>query len=467
MSANENVADVLVIGGGPGGYVAAIRAAQLGGKVVLVERDKLGGTCLNRGCIPTKALLKSTEYLLVPREAAEMGVNLKLESFDLQKMKGRKDRVVAQLAGGVQYLLRKNKIELIEGTARISGPGAVEATDRKGRTARRSARKIIIATGSKPAALPVPGGDHPLVITSEDALQLDSVPGKVVIVGGGAVGIEFAFIYRNLGSEVTLVEMMPQLLPQMDAEVVEILEKTMRGQGIAVYTGAQVERIEDAPGGLAVLVSAPGGSLRLEAGQVLAAAGRAPDTEGLGLEAAGVKTERGRIVVNEYMETSVPGIYAIGDVTGGILLAHVASAEGMAAAENAMGGTSAVDYKVVPGCIYSTPEVAGVGLTEKQAREQGYKVLVGKFPFAASGKAVAVGAPVGLAKIVADERFGEILGVHLVGERATDLIAEAALAIKLEATADEIIDTIHAHPTMAETLMEAAHALHGRSIHTP
>lgn len=460
-------ADVMVIGGGPAGYVAAIRAAQLGGRVILVEKDQLGGACLNRGCIPTKSLLKSTEYALAPQEAAEMGVDLEFVGINLNKMRERKERVVDQLVRGVHYLVKKNRIELVPGTARFVNAAAVEVTDREGRKARHGAGKIIIASGSKPAPLPVPGSSHPLVLTAEAALNLESIPPKVVIVGGGAIGVEFACIYRNLGADVTLVEMMTQILPQMDADVVGVLANAMRGRGIKIHTGVRVERIEETAGGLAVLVSTPQGALKLEAGQVLAASGRAPDAEGLDLPAAGVKTERGRIVVNARMETGVPGIYAAGDVTGGILLAHVASAEGMVAAENAMGQETAIDYKVVPGCIYSSPEVAGVGLTEKEARDQGYQVQIGKFPFSASGKAIAVGATAGLAKIVADARFGEILGVHLAGERATDLIAEAALAMRLEATVDEIMDTIHAHPTMAETLMEAAHAVHGRSIHLP
>jgi len=466
MSTNENAARVLVIGGGPGGYVAAIRAAQLGGKVTLVERDKLGGTCLNRGCIPTKALLKSTSFFATAKEAADMGVNLKVEGYDLAKIRERKNRVVTQLVNGVQFLVKKNQIQLIEGNAKFVGPGAVEITTKDGHALSYKDCKIIVATGSKPAKLTLPGCDNQKVITSDDALKLESIPEKIAVIGGGAVGIEFALIYRNMGAEVTLLEMLPQLMPQMDAETVSVLEKSMKNRGITIYTGTRVDRIEDVPNGVALSIDSPSGSKKLEVGQVLVAVGRVANTEGLELDISGIKTERGKIVVNEFLETSMPGVYAIGDVIGGIQLAHVASAEGITAAENALGGRSPINYKVVPGCVYSIPEMAGVGLTEKQARDQGYKVKVGKFNFTGSGKAIAVGATVGLAKVIADEKYGEILGVHIIGERATDLIAEAALAMKLEATVDEVTSTIHAHPTMSETLLEAALAVHGRSIHS-
>lgn len=463
---DHSPADVLVLGGGPGGYVAAIRAAQLGGKVVLVEQDKLGGTCLNRGCIPTKTLLHSSEYIPMAEEAGKVGIGLQYTGFDLSKLMSYKNRVVDQLVRGVNYLVAKNSIELISGKGRFVDAKTIEIQTKEG-LVRKKANTIIIATGSRAASLPVPGSDHPAVISSDQALSMEKVPRKIVIVGGGAVGIEFAFIYRNLGAEVVVVEMMQQLLPQMDSEIVAVLESAMQKKGIVIYKASKVARIESLQADVAVHITTASETVRVNADQVLAAAGRRPETEGLNLAAVGIHTERGRIAVNDRMETNVTGIFAIGDVTGGMLLAHSASAEGVVAAENALGGKSKMDYKVVPGCIFSAPEVAGVGLTEKAAREKGYQVKVGRFPFSALGKAVALGQTQGLAKIVTEEQTGEILGVHIIGERATDLIAEAALAMRLESTIEEVAATIHAHPTFAEVLFESAHAVHDRAIHLP
>lgn len=463
---NEEMADVIVIGGGPGGYPAAIRAAQLGGKVVLIERDSLGGTCLNRGCIPTKALIKSTEFALAAEEAHEMGIELSYNGYNLDRLRERKNKVVAQLVMGIDFLVKKRKIELLKGHARFVNQNTVEVNLGGSQTVIRKAKKIIIATGSKSSPLKMENADLPAFITSDDALELKSIPKKIVILGAGAIGIEFAFIYRNLGCDVAIA-VRSKILRKLDQDVVAVLDRVMKKRGIKVYNGAQLQKINKAAEGVSLDFATADGTLTLEADQVLVALGRDPETEGLNLEAAGVKTEKGCIVVNKSMETNVPGIYAIGDVTGGLLLAHVATEEGIVAAENAMGHSALMDYRVVPSCIYGIPELATVGMTEEEAKEAGYQVKTGKFPFNFSGKALAVGAPDGLAKIVADEESGEILGVHIVGERATDLIAEAAIAMKMEATVEEIIATIHAHPTMAETLMEAASAVQNRAIHLP
>lgn len=463
---NNEAADVVVIGGGPGGYVAAVRAAQLGGRVLLVERESLGGTCLNRGCIPTKTLLHYSEYIEAPKKAAKAGIELEYKGYDLARLIGHKDKVVSQLVSGINYLIKKNRIELILGSAQLEDANTVTIKS-QGQEIKRKTRNIIIATGSTAAFLPVEGSGLPAVITSDGALSMTQVPKKLVIIGGGAVGIEFAFIYRNLGAQVAVVEMMPQLLPQMDQEIIAILGKVMKKRGIELFTGQKLARIREEGNGVCLLLSGPQGEISLTADQVLAAAGRRPEIKGLNLEGIGIKTERGRIIVNEHMETNIRGIYAIGDVTGRIMLAHVASVEGIVAADNIFGKQKKMDYRVIPSCIYCTPELAAVGLTEKEAKDKGYQIRVGVFPLSASGKAAAIGSSEGLVKIVAEEKYGEILGAHIIGERATDLIAEAALAIRTESTVDELLATIHAHPTMAESIYEAAHGVFGRPIHLP
>ena len=454
--------DVVIIGGGPGGYVAAIRSAQLGGKVVLVENDKLGGTCLNRGCIPTKSLLHSTGYINVVNEAKKYGIDMTFNGYDIKKIISNKEQIVEQLVQSINYLVIKNKIELINGFGRIKDRNTVEIETAKG-VIEKKTKNIIIATGSKSSIIKVPGYDNPSVINSDGALNINKVPKSIAVVGGGAVGIELAFVYQNLGAKVTIIEMMPQLLPNMDEDAVQILEIMLK----EILKDAKLESITEKSDQLLnveVLQSNVKKVLLKE--QVLMATGRVPFTEGLNLESVGVKTEKGKILVNELLETNVKGIYAIGDVTGGILLAHVASAEAMVAAENCFGLSTKIDYKVIPACIYTTPEVAGVGLTEKQAIEKGYDVKVGRFNLLNSGKAVAIGATEGMVKIVADKKYGEILGVHIVGNRATDIIAEACVAMKLEATVEELISTIHAHPTISETFYEAALAVFNRSIHS-
>ncbi|MEW6660837.1 MAG: dihydrolipoyl dehydrogenase [Bacillota bacterium] len=458
---------ILVIGGGVGGYVAAVKAAQLGAQVTLVEQDRLGGTCLNRGCIPTKALLKSAELVDSLGKAASMGVMVDGFKIDFSRMIARKNQVVTRLVKGVEYLMSTNKINVIKGKARFTADKRVEVTCADGQVQTLEPVKIIIASGSEPARLPVPGADGCRVITSDEALDLKEVPSSLLIIGGGAIGVEFASIFSTLGSKVTLVEMMPRLLPAMDEEVVGVLEKNLMKKGVKCITGARILSISDGESQdeKVVQLSKDGQEQSITASLVLVAAGRKPYTQGLGLENTSIKIDKGKILVNGKMETNTPGVYAVGDVTGGILLAHVAAAQGIVAAVNAMGSCQEVDLRFVPGCIYTSPEVAGVGLTEKEAKEQGRKVKVGKFPYSANGKAIAMGENEGMVKLVCDEQFGEILGAHIVGPRATDLIAELTLAMQAELTAEEIAHTIHAHPTLAEAIMEAAHGVVGKAIH--
>ncbi len=438
--------DLVIVGGGPAGYVAAIRAAQLGGKVILVERDTLGGTCLNRGCIPTKALLHSVEVLETARSGQSYGVNVGEVSIDFTKMLSHKNAVINTLVTGVRYLMRSNAIEVIKGSGRVISPTEVEVD--AGRQQAVRAAKIILATGSVPAAVPIPGVDGSGVITSSEALQLAEVPRSLLIIGGGAIGLEFATIFAKLGAVVTIVEMLPRIIPTEDQELSLALNRVLERGGIKVLTGTQVSRIEDgAEGGKLISVVSREGEQQLAAELVLVAVGRQPDIEGLGLEGLAVKTERGSIAVSDRMETSIAGIYAAGDVIGGIQLAHVASAEGEVAVENALGKNSVIDYRVVPRCIYTMPEVAAVGLTESQARAAGLNLKVAKFPFTANPRALILGQPDGFVKILSDAGSGEIFGIHIFGPQATELIAEAALAIKMEATVSEIAATIHAHLT--------------------
>jgi dihydrolipoamide dehydrogenase len=459
-------ADVIVIGGGPAGYVAAIRAAQLGGRVALVEEEHLGGTCLNHGCIPTKVLLKATGFAILSQKAAQMGVELKLAGVDLEKMMLCKQQVIDNLKGGINGLLHKRNVELIRGSGRLVDAHTVEVQTEDGLITRQ-AKKVILASGSKARPFKMENEIFDYALTSKEALQLKKVPKSVLIIGAGAIGIEFAFIFRNLGAEVTIVEMMPQLLPQMDAEIVANLEEILLKKGIKLFKNARVLQMNQKDGIVSAQILDGDREFESKVEQILAATGRIPATDGLFEEKLGIKTERGIILVNSSQETTCKGVFAAGDATGGTLLAHVASFEGKVAAENAMGQKSFMDYKVVPSCIYSSPEMASVGMTEKQAREKGLDVRVGRFPMAFNGKALTEGSMDGMVKVVADAHLGEILGVHILGDRATDLIAEAALAMKLEATVEELMDTIHAHPTLAETMMEAAADVWGKAIHLP
>jgi dihydrolipoamide dehydrogenase len=457
--------DIAVVGGGPGGYVAAIRAAQLGAKVLLVEREKLGGVCLNRGCIPTKTLLKSAERWRSLQNCAAYGLRADNIGFDFAAVMARKDQVVAGLQAGVVQLVAGNGVEVRYGEAALTGAGSLAVSGQAGRE-EHTAGKIILATGSMPARPPVPGADLPGVITSDEVLALGAVPRSMVVIGAGAVGVEFAAIFRAFGCEVTIVEMLPAILPSIDTDLVKRMGLLLRKQGIKMLTGARVTGIRPGPEGLTVAVAAAdGGEQELAAEKVLAAAGRRPVVAGLGLEAAGVAFGRNGIEVNARMETNIPGIYAVGDITGRYMWAHAASSEGLTAAENALGGEAAMDYRAVPGCIFTEPEVAAVGLTEAEATAAGHRVKVGRFNFAANGKAVTMGEADGLAKVVADAADGRLLGLHILGPHASDLVMEGAIAIRHGLTAEALGAVIHPHPTLSETVMESVHAAEGRAIH--
>lgn len=459
--------DVAVLGGGPGGYVAAIRAAQMGARVALVEKDEVGGTCLNRGCIPTKALLKSAELYTLIGQASKFGIMAGKVSFDYKKMTQRKDQVVARLRRGIGSLLEARKIDLIKGYGRLLSNRELSVLPEGQSPLTISALNIVLATGSTAAKIPLPGADDPRVITTDEALALDYLPGRWVIIGGGVVGVEFAALYRALGCEVTLLEILPHLVNGMDGEVSAFLKRHLNKQGIRVLTGARVLALEGKGEEISVhyQTRTEAGFQSTVADMVLMAAGRRPNTDGLGLEKCGVALINGFIQVDRRMRTTAPGVYAIGDAAGG-QLAHVAMAQGIVAAENACGGESAMDYRAVPRCIYTFPEIGSVGLPEEEAVKQSYKVRVGKFPFAASGRAQTTGESDGFVKIVSEETRREVLGVHIAGPHASELAAEAALAIKLGATAQEIADTIHAHPTISEGVVEAALAVLGRPLHT-
>lgn len=454
---------VVVIGGGPGGYVCAIRLAQLGADVTLVERESVGGTCLNVGCIPTKALVKSAELYGEMKHGADFGVLCSDLRVDWAAVQGRKNAVVEQLVGGVSGLLTANKVAVVSGEAHFLSPSAVEVS---GRTIKADA--FVIAAGSAPVIPPIPGITSDGIVTSTEALSFAKLPEKLLIVGGGVIGMEFACLYATLGVDVTVVEMMPAILPPADEEMGAIVRKRMEALGVKIHTSCKVTGFDSVSGGVVTHVLDPQGrELRFSSDKVLLSIGRRADTAALNLDAAGVKAERGRIVVNKRMETSVRNIYAIGDCCSPIMLAHVASAEGEVAAENIMGGSCDMNYKTVPSCVYTLPEMAWVGMTEKAAVETGRKIKVGRFPLIGNGKSLIMNETDGMVKIIADEKYGEILGVHIVGPHATDLIVEGALALRLEATADEIISTVHAHPTVGEALAEAALDLQGRAIHLP
>jgi len=467
--------DVVVVGAGTGGYVAAIRAAQVGLTVAVVEKQKaLGGTCLIWGCIPTKALLEHAHALKVVQQAREWGVTGAQGpiGIDMAQVHSRKDRIVGGLTKGVEFLFRKNKIDWIKGTARLTGNGGVEVFEGDKQTL-RARKEIIVATGSAPRSVPGVTIDRKRIITSDEAIHLPEVPKSIAVLGSGAVGVEFASIFRRFGSDVTIFELLPRLVPVEDEAVSAELEKSFRKQGITSHTGARVTKAVAAGDGVDLEAQLADGTTKsLRADYLLVATGRGPVTAGLEIERLGVEMEKGYIAVDAMFRTSVPGISAIGDVitVRGLQahpqLAHVSSAEGIVAAERIAGReTRPINYDHVPGCTYCEPEIGSVGLTEREAQERGYDVRVGTFPFGVLARAKMAGEVEGFVKIVADKKYDEVLGVHMIGLRSTELVAEATLALRLESTVEELIRTIHAHPTMAEAVGEAAHATHGAAIH--
>jgi len=459
---------VVVIGGGPGGYVAAIRAAQLGAEVTLIEKEHLGGTCLNVGCIPTKALLHPAELVREAQVGAECGINLKLESIDWSQVMAFKDRTVNKLVGGVSGLLRANGVKVIMGTARFIKAKTLQIEMADGSHQLMEADRIIVATGSIPAIPPIPGlKESKFVIDSTGALSLDAIPASMAIIGGGVIGLEMACAFNALGCRVTVVEALPTLASTLDHEMAGLLTKSLEKQGIEVLVEHKVVSVSDLENGAQMVLNYGDKEITLSAEKVLCAVGRRPYTEGLDPEAGGLKCERGRILVDEYLQTAVPGVYAIGDCVGQIMLAHTASAMGETAAENAMGENIKYDPCCVPSGIYSFPELAGVGYTEEQLKEKKIPYHVGRFPLSANGRALIANDGEGMIKILIGDELDEILGLHILAPHATELVAEGAAAIRLESTVHELIDTIHAHPTINEAIREAALASEGRAIHIP
>jgi dihydrolipoamide dehydrogenase len=468
---NETPYDVVVIGAGPGGYVAAIRAAQLGLRTAVVERQALGGVCLNVGCIPTKALLHTADLLDEAREGRRFGVVAKQVALDWAAALKHKEQVVKQMTGGVGFLLKKHQIDVYSGTARLAGPGSVRVTDGHGKGTALAAKHVIVATGARAKDLPGIGAafDEDRILSSTGALDLKEVPRSLLIIGAGAIGVEFASMYRTFGAEVTLVEMLPRIVPNEDEEISAELTRALAKRGITVLAGARLAGVErDAARVVATVVDATEQEQRITAECVLLGIGITPNTADLGLEELGVARDpRGYIEVNGMMQTNVPGLYAIGDCVPTPWLAHVASAEGIIAVEHIAGHhPPAIDYDRVPFCTYSNPEVASVGLTEAEARARGHEVRVGRFPFAANGKATILGQRTGFVKVVSAVTYQEVLGLHLIGPRVTELIAEGTVALTHEANAASLMRTIHAHPTLYEALGEAAHAAaDGAAIH--
>lgn len=459
--------DVVVLGAGPGGYVAAIRAAQLGLKVAIVEKNELGGVCLNVGCIPSKALLRNAELAnILTNRSKEFGFSFDNLELDYSVAFKRSRQVSERLVKGVGFLMRKHKVEVFAGTGQLTGSNTLQVSLNDGERVDLAAKNIIVATGARPRSVPSVEIDGERIITYYEAILAESVPEKAVIVGAGPIGIEFAYVWKNYGVDVTVVEMLPHLLPNEDPEVSQVLEKAYKKLGIGFHTGTMVKKVEVDGQGVKVQLSE--GEI-LEADQVMIAVGFQPNVENIGLEEAGVNLNKfGAIAIDDRMQTNVPGIYAIGDVVApeGIMLAHVGSAMGIVAAETIAGHpTVTLDYRMMPRCTYSVPQVASFGLTEEQAREEGYEVRVGRFPMQANGKSLGLGEREGFVKIIADGRYGEILGAHMVGPEVTELLPELTLAHTAELTAEEISRNVHAHPTLSETLMEAAHGVEGQPIH--
>jgi len=460
--------DVAIIGSGPGGYVAAVRAAQLGLSVLIVEKDsRLGGVCTLRGCIPTKALLHTADLLEEARHGAEVGVATREVRLELAAAMKHKEKVVRQSSNGVAFLMKKNRVDVVNGFGRIAAAGRVSVAAADGTETSYAARNILIATGSAPRSLPAIEIDHKTVLSSDSILEVPEVPKSLLVVGTGAVGVEFASMFSRFGSKTAVIEILPRIVPLEDEEISRELAASFKRQGIAVYADTRIERVSRTEGGIEVLARSSGEKTEnFKAEKILMAVGRKPLSEGIGLEALGVATEKGYIRVDGFMRTNVAGIYAIGDVVPTAQLAHVASAEGVVAVEHMAGReTRPLNYDQVPGCTYCSPEIGSIGLTEAKARERGYDVAVGKFPFSANPKARVLNDTSGFVKIVAEKKYDEVLGIHIIGPRATELIAEAGAALALEATSEELVRTVHAHPTLSEVIHEAAEGVEGKPIH--
>ncbi|WP_217605200.1 dihydrolipoyl dehydrogenase [Chitinophaga sp. GbtcB8] len=464
--------DVIVIGSGPGGYVAAIRASQLGFKTAIVERESLGGICLNWGCIPTKALLKSAQVFEYIQHSKDYGITVGSAQADFDAVVKRSRGSADKMSKGVQFLMKKNKIDVIMGTATVKGKGQIEVKDKDGKTATHEAKHIILATGARARELPNLKIDGKKVIGYREAMVLPQMPKSMIVVGSGAIGVEFAYFYHTMGTKVTIVEFMPRIVPVEDEDISKELEKIYKKKGIEIMTNASVEAVEASGNGVKAKVKTQTGEVTLEADVVLSAVGITANIENLGLEALGIKTDKGKVLVDKYYQTNIPGVYAIGDMVPGQALAHVASKEGIICVEAIAYNEKKyahkpepIDYNNVPGCTYCSPEIASVGYTEKAAKEAGYEVKVGKFPFTASGKASAAGATEGFIKVVFDAKYGEWLGTHMIGANVTEIIVQSVTARKLETTYQEVLDSIHPHPTMSESVKDAIEVAYGEAIH--
>ena len=457
--------DVIVLGSGPGGYPAAIRASQLGKKVAIIEKESLGGVCLNWGCIPTKALLKSAQVYEYAKHAADYGITVQNPTHNFEGVIKRSRGVADKMSKGVQFLMKKNKIDVIMGYGKLIAPGKLEVTATDGTKKTEEAKNIIIATGGRARQLPSMPIDDVKVLGYRAAMVLPVQPKSMIICGSGAIGSEFAYFYNSMGTKVTIVEFLPRIVPVEDEDISKELEKQYKKQGIDIMTNSEVLSVDTSGAGVKAKVKTPTGEITLEADVLLSAVGVVANIEDIGLEALGIKTEKGRIIVDAFGQSSVAGIYAIGDCTPGQALAHVAAKEGINAAEHLCGHhPDPIDYNNIPGCTYCTPEIASVGYTEKAAKDAGYEIKVGKFPFMASGKASAAGATEGFVKVIYDAKYGEFLGCHMIGMNVTEMIAEAVVARKLETTAHEILNAIHPHPTMSEGLKEATAMAYGEAV---
>jgi dihydrolipoamide dehydrogenase len=458
--------DIIVIGSGPGGYVAAIRASQLGQKVAVVEKAELGGVCLNWGCIPTKALLKSAQVFDYIKHASDYGINVASPSADFAAVIKRSREVAGGMSKGVAFLMKKNNITVIQGTGKLAGKGRAEVTDASGKKEIHEAKHIILATGARARQLPNIKIDGKKIVGYNEAMVLPSQPASMVVIGSGAIGCEFAYFYNAMGAKVTLVEYLPQILPIEDEEISKALSRSFKKSGIAVMTEASVESVDTSGKGCVVKIKNKAGEQTVECDIVLSAVGIQTNIENIGLEEMKIAVDKGKVVVDEFYRTNVEGVYAIGDIVQGPALAHVASAEGIICVEQITGHhPQPLDYGNIPSCTYCIPEVASVGMTEKQAREAGYELKVGSFPFSASGKASAAGTKEGMVKVIFDAKYGEWLGAHFIGVGVTDMIAEAVVARRLETTGMEIVKSVHPHPTMSEAIMEAAAQAYGECIH--